>query len=57
LWIRRVWLGLHWKYGDHAGVHSHIDAALVVVGADPPIAGEELVLVEAVGKQVQDLIL
>jgi predicted GTPase len=35
----------------------HIDAALVVVGADPPIAGEELVLVETVGKQVQDLIL
>ena len=35
----------------------HIDAALVVVGADPPIAGEELALVEAVGKQIQDLIL
>ena len=35
----------------------HIDAALVVVGADPPIAGEELALVEAVCKQVQDLIL
>lgn len=35
----------------------HIDAALIVVGADPPIAGEELALVEAVGKQVQDLIL
>ena len=35
----------------------HIDAALVVVGADPPIAGEELALVEAVGQQVQDLIL
>jgi ribosome biogenesis GTPase A len=35
----------------------HIDAALVVVGADPPLAGEELTLVEAVGKQVQDLIL
>ena len=35
----------------------HIDAALVVVGADPPIAGEELALVEAVGKEVQDLIL
>jgi predicted GTPase len=34
-----------------------IDAALVVVGADPPIAGEELALVEAVGTQVQDLIL
>jgi len=30
----------------------HIDAALVVVGADPPIAGEELTLVEAVGKEV-----
>ena len=28
-----------------------------MVGADPPIAGEELALVEAVGKQVQDLIL
>lgn len=35
----------------------HIDAALVVVGADPPIAGEELTLVEAVGKHVYDLIL
>lgn len=35
----------------------HIDAALVVVGADPPIAGEELTLVEAIGTQVQDLIL
>jgi Dynamin family len=35
----------------------HIDAALVVVGADPPIAGEELALVETVGRQLQDLIL
>ena len=35
----------------------HIDAALVVVGADPPIAGEELALAEAVGRQVGDLIL
>ena len=35
----------------------HIDAALVVVGADPPIAGEELALVESIGAQVQDLIL
>jgi ribosome biogenesis GTPase A len=35
----------------------HIDAALVVVGADPPLAGEELTLVEAVGKKVQQLIL
>jgi GTP-binding protein EngB required for normal cell division len=35
----------------------HIDAALVVVGADPPLAGEELSLVETVGRQVHDLIL
>ncbi len=35
----------------------HIGAALVVVGADPPIAGEELALVESIGTQVQDLIL
>ena len=35
----------------------HIDAALVVIGADPPLAGEELVLVEAVSKCVRDLIL
>ena len=35
----------------------HIDAALVVVGADPPLAGEELALVGAIGRQVQNLIL
>jgi hypothetical protein len=35
----------------------HIDAAIVVVGADPPISGEELALVEEVGKQVHDLII
>ena len=34
----------------------HIDAAIVVVGADPPISGEELALVEEVGKHVHDLI-
>jgi len=34
----------------------HIDAAIVVLGADPPIAGEELTLVESVGKQVRDLL-
>jgi hypothetical protein len=33
-----------------------IDAALVVIGADPPLAGEELKLVEAVGHQVHELI-
>ena len=35
----------------------HIDAALVVIGADPPLAGEELVLVEAVAQHVHDLII
>jgi GTP-binding protein EngB required for normal cell division len=35
----------------------HIDAALVVIGADPPISGEELVLVEEVARHVQDLII
>jgi ribosome biogenesis GTPase A len=34
-----------------------IDAGLVVIGADPPLAGEELKLVEAVGQQVSELIL
>lgn len=34
----------------------HIDAAIIVVGADPPIAGEELALVEEVGKQVRQLL-
>jgi GTP-binding protein EngB required for normal cell division len=34
----------------------HIDAALVVVGADPPLSGDELAMVEAVGKQVSDII-
>ncbi len=35
----------------------HIDAALVIIGADPPLAGEELVLVEAVARHVHDLII
>lgn len=33
-----------------------IDAAIIVVGADPPIAGEELALVEEVGKHVRQLL-
>jgi len=46
--------------GNTAATHAfipHIDAALVVVGADPPLAGEELGLVEAIARQVQDLVL
>ena len=38
-------------------VVPQVDAAIVVVGADPPITGEELVLAERVGKQVRDLVI
>ena len=34
----------------------HIDAALVVLGADPPLAGDELAVVKAVAQQVRHLI-
>ena len=34
----------------------HIDAAMVVIGADPPISGEELAIVETVAKQISDLL-
>jgi hypothetical protein len=34
----------------------HIDAAIVVIGADPPIAGEELALVESVAEQIPDIL-
>jgi hypothetical protein len=34
----------------------HIDAALVVIGADPPISGDEVALIEEVAKHVHELI-
>ena len=34
----------------------HIDAVLVVIGADPPIAGEELALVEEVAREVRAML-
>jgi GTP-binding protein EngB required for normal cell division len=34
----------------------HIDAAIVVIGADPPIAGDELALVESVAKEIPDIL-
>ena len=34
----------------------HIDAAIAVLGADPPISGDELVLIEEVAKHVRDLL-
>lgn len=34
----------------------HIDASLVVLGADPPISGEELTLIEEVARQTSEFI-
>jgi Dynamin family len=34
----------------------HIDAALVVLGADPPISGEEMVLLEEIASQVTEMV-
>jgi predicted GTPase len=45
--------------GNTAATHAfipHIDAALVVVGTEPPLAGEELALVETVAWQVDALL-
>ncbi len=45
--------------GNSSATHAfipHVDAALVVIGADPPLAGEELILVETVARHVNDLI-
>jgi Dynamin family len=45
--------------GNTAATHAfipHMDAAIVVIGADPPIAGDELALVETVSKHVPHLL-
>jgi hypothetical protein len=45
--------------GNTAATHAfvpHIDAAIIVVGADPPIAGEELALVGRIGRHVPHLV-
>lgn len=34
----------------------HIDAALVVLGADPPISGDELTLISRISRQVEDVV-
>ncbi len=46
--------------GNTAATHAfipHIDAALVVIGADPPLSGEELQFVEIVAQEVRDLLI
>ena len=40
----------------HAFV-PHVDAAIVVIGADPPISGDEAALVETVSRHVRDLLI
>jgi predicted GTPase len=45
--------------GNTAATHAfipHIDAAIVVIGADPPLSGDELQLVDAVSEEVHDLV-
>jgi GTPase Era involved in 16S rRNA processing len=45
--------------GNTAATHDfipHIDAAIIVIGADPPISGDELAIVETVAKQVSNLL-
>jgi predicted GTPase len=52
--------GLGSVFGGNAAVTRafvpHIDAALVVIGADPPISGEELRLVEEVAAHVRHIV-
>ena len=71
IFVRSPLLGTGMCFVDNPGLGSvftgntaatkafipHIDAALVVIGADPPLAGEELVLVETVSRHVHDLII
>jgi hypothetical protein len=38
------------------GFVPHIDVALVVIGVDPPISGEELRLIDAVGQHVSEVL-
>ena len=45
--------------GNTAATHAfipHIDAAIVVIGADPPLSGDELQLVDTVSQEVHDLV-
>jgi predicted GTPase len=45
--------------GNTAATHAfipHIDAAIVVIGADPPLSGDELQLVDTVAREVSELI-
>src|SRR5712692_8387337 len=45
--------------GNTAATHAfipYIDAAIVVIGADPPLSGDELELVETVAQEVHELL-
>jgi GTP-binding protein EngB required for normal cell division len=46
--------------GNTSATHAfipHIDAAIVVIGVDPPLSGDELQLVETVSQDVDDIVL
>ena len=56
-WIRLDWVrSLPETPQRRRPLFPHIDAAIVVVGADPPISGEELALGRGGRKHVHDLI-
>ncbi len=45
--------------GNTAAAHAflpHIDAAIVVLGTDPPIAGDELALIEEITREILDVL-
>ncbi|HXY14565.1 MAG TPA: dynamin family protein [Terriglobales bacterium] len=45
--------------GNTAATHAflpHIDAAIAVIGADPPLSGDELKLFSAASKQIRDIL-
>jgi GTP-binding protein EngB required for normal cell division len=45
--------------GNTAATHAfipHIDAAIVLIGADPPMSGDELEFVETVARDVRDIL-
>lgn len=45
-----------WNTETTRAFMPHVDAAVVVLGADPPISGEELALVDAVARQTPTLL-
>jgi GTPase SAR1 family protein len=53
--------GLGSAFGGNAAITRefvpHVDAALVVIGADPPVSGDEIALVEEVARHARNLLI